>query len=135
MSDYPKHPLQALLDGMGMEWQRERAKRGLTLGGLIAALEGQSADRQVQGLGELLSYRGYYEDLAFAPTTETRTVGDLLTECRAAMGRTFQGYKGGDFVMGEATPLWVAGYGDCGDRLMALNVELDPMLPVTEPEA
>ena len=38
------------------------------------------------------------------------------------MGATFEGYKGGDFLMGKNTPLWVANYSYCngfkqnGDR-------------------
>jgi hypothetical protein len=33
----------------------------------------------------------------------------------------FTGYKGGDFVMGALTPLWLASYGSCGRKLMAVH--------------
>jgi hypothetical protein len=33
----------------------------------------------------------------------------------------FMGYKGGDFVMGALTPVWVANYGSCGQKLMAIR--------------
>ena len=32
-------------------------------------------------------------------------------------------YKGGDFVMGALTPMWVAHYGCTGKKLMALNAD------------
>jgi hypothetical protein len=37
------------------------------------------------------------------------------------MGQVFGGYKGGDFVMGALTPVWVADYGCCGMKIMALH--------------
>ena len=37
------------------------------------------------------------------------------------MGQVFEGYKGGDFMMGALTPLWVAAYGNCGNKLLAIN--------------
>lgn len=33
---------------------------------------------------------------------------DMLKECK---GKTFTGYKGGDYLMGKNTPIWVASYG------------------------
>lgn len=113
--------LQALLDGMSAQWQRERAETQMTLGKLIAALEGMPADAQVVNLHAAHSYRGYYEDLAFERGHGTRLAADLLTDCKAAMGQAFGGYKGGDFVMGTLTPLWVARYGSTGDKLIALR--------------
>jgi hypothetical protein len=50
-----------------------------------------------------------------------RTACALLSECRAAMGRVFCGYKGGDFLMGETTPIWLADYGHCGRKLVAIR--------------
>lgn len=112
--------LQALVDGMSAQWQKERAETQMTLGGFIDALEKLPPDLKIEGLGELDSYRGYYSDLAFEPSSEYKTAAKLLEECRAAMGEVFQGYKGGDYCMGRNTPLWVASYGCCGKRLMAI---------------
>ena len=50
-------------------------------------------------------------------------VSELLTECKAAMGQVFEGYKGGNYVMGALTPIWVAYYGHVGQKLMALNAD------------
>ena len=113
--------LQAMVDGLSARWQRERAETQLTLGKMIAALEALPPDTEIAGLGEAHSYRGYYSDLAFKPQAEPVMAGDLLAQCRAAMGQVFEGYKGGDFVMGALTPVWVAEYGCCGQKLMAIN--------------
>jgi hypothetical protein len=83
-------------------------------------------------LGELDSYRGYYSDLAFEPSESGETVASLLNRCQAAMGEVFQGYKGGDYVMGRNTPLWIANYGSCGPRLMALVEKDSALVPETK---
>ncbi len=116
------HPLQALVNGMGAHAQTERATSQITLGKLIAALEAvEDQSRPVCGLGSPESYRGYYVDLAFDPHEDDRPVSEVLAAARACMGRVFQGYKGGDYLMGESTPVWSATYGSCGDRLMGLD--------------
>lgn len=112
--------MQALMDGLGAKWQKERAATQMTLGGLIEILEGMPDSVEIVGLGELDSYRGYYSDLAFEPSVN-RLSKEVLEKCKAAMGKVFTGYKGGDYVMGARTPLWVANYGDCGKKLMGIN--------------
>ncbi len=114
--------MQNLIDGLSAEWQRERSATQLTLGGLITALESMLPSELVPGLHSPHSYRGYYDDLAFKLSGERRTVSALLAECRQCMGRVFTGYKGGGFMMGATTPLWVSEYGEAsGMRLMAIN--------------
>ena len=113
--------IQALFDGLSAEWQRERAETQMTLGQLIEILESMPADTEIRGLNCPHSYRGYYSDLAFEPTEGTVTVSELLSECKAAMGQVFEGYKGGDYVMGALTPIWVAYYGHVGQKLIALH--------------
>lgn len=113
--------IQAMIDGMAARAQTTRAQTQLTLGQLIAALSQLPADLLMANLRNPHSYRGYYCDLAFERAEGTRLAGDLLAECRAAMGEVFEGYKGGDFVMGRNTPLWVSSYGTAsGQRLMAV---------------
>lgn len=111
--------IQMLLDGMTKQWQEERAKSQMTLGELIKVLDSMPSELELK-LGELRSYRGYYSDLAFAPD-EKRLVSEILADCRAAMGEVFDGYKGGEYVMGSKTPLWVAHYGSCGRKLMSVK--------------
>lgn len=117
------NPMQAVCDAMSAEWKRERAATQMTLGSLIAALEKLPSDSLVRGLGHAHSYRGYYSDLAFEPQAVSVTADDLLGQCRAAMGRVFKGYKGGDYVMGETTPVWIANYGTTYEakKLVAIN--------------
>lgn len=61
------------------------------------------------------SWRGIYAELSLHYSKEPRTsVADVLSWCKEAIGKTFEGYKGGDFVMGKQTPIWVANYGESG---------------------
>ena len=113
--------IQALFDGMSAQWQRERAETQMTLGKLIAALEAMPEGTEVANLNSAHSYRGYYSDLAFECDEGTRPAADLLAECKAAMWQVFCGYKGGNYVMGALTPVWLASYGCCGQKLMALH--------------
>lgn len=97
-----------------------------TLGQLIDALEVRPADQGVcfDFCGCVPracdSYRGYYDQLALGWIADEydakergalATVGELLADLKAAIGKTFTGYKGGEFVMSRDTMLWVA---NCG---------------------
>lgn len=66
----------------------------------------------------LMSYRGYYDQLALGfklleKMSDTVKVKDLLKILREGNGKTFEGYKGGDFTMKLTTPVWVDNYGNC----------------------
>jgi hypothetical protein len=130
MSNEPLHPIQAMVDGMSAAWQRERSGTQWTLGKLIAALE-TLGDRLVEGIGKPHSYRGYYCDLAFDRMAEPRKASDILADARGCMGREFTGYKGGDFLMGESTPVWIAAYGHCGRKIVGVDVEQNPIALLT----
>lgn len=43
---------------------------------------------------------------------ENPTVADWLEVLKEAIGKTFVGYKGGDYLMGKNTPVWLAEYGN-----------------------
>lgn len=111
--------LQKALDAFMAGGQSERSNYHVTLGKLIAALSAADSktpvyyieDGEQRGVGSLESYRGYYSDLSFQPAGTVSTVGDVLTECMSAMGKTFTGYKGGDYVMDDDTPLWISHHG------------------------
>lgn len=62
------------------------------------------------------SYRGYYDHLAFGWSDEEPppTVATALGWLKEANGKTFCGYKGGNFTMGDTTPMWVARWGRAG---------------------
>jgi len=95
-----------------------------TLGDLIERLEQLPTYMLIQ-LGEAESYRGCYGDLSFNPLPEDehRTVHDVLQEARRAEGKSFEGYKGGDFTMLLDTPVWYAHYGDSGKKIMGITNE------------
>lgn len=60
------------------------------------------------------SWRGSYRELAirYDSDSDGMTAAEFLDTLRDANGRTFKGYKGGDFKMGKTTPVWVANYGE-----------------------
>ncbi len=110
--------------------QKEFADKPIrTLGEIILLLKAQPPDNIVKldfcgdnpyGVG---SYRGYYEDLAleYSLNKPEIKVANLLKEFEFAVGRTFEGYKGGDFIMDTKTLVWVAQYGDCGRMLINIT--------------
>jgi hypothetical protein len=109
--------MQTLINVLSDGWRRDRQKYHLCLGDLITALEAVPEAWPVQldrdpehSLGDVDSYRGYYSDLAFE-VGPPRSAGEVLAQAREALGATFEGYKGGDFVMGPDTPLWLSSYG------------------------
>ena len=135
------HPIQELIDTMNAASMLTRGNYHLTLGDLIGVLTGAPKDAQVVYAGgnysglrpsDPHSYRGYYSDLSFAPTDAEVTVGSLLTACEGALGKTFTGYKGGDFVMESNTPLWAAHYGSCGDAIIAHELKDGTLFLITK---
>ena len=80
--------------------------------------EGELPAEQVEAWANAVEAR---EDIAFERGEGNRPAADLLAECRAAMGEVFYGWKGGEFVMGALTPVWLAHRGDVGLKLMALR--------------
>lgn len=70
------------------------------------------------GLYNPHSYRGYYDQLAFTPCG-LMTAGDILEFASGAIGRRFEGYKGGSYLMSADTPVWLAAWGDEGEELTA----------------
>lgn len=68
---------------------------------------------------EIDSWRGIYAEVALSFTmdwrggTEPMLVTDFIDMLIQTVGRTFTGYKGGEFMMTENTPVWVDNYGEC----------------------
>ena len=111
---------------MRADWERAECQPP-TVQGLIDMLqpyERETPDAVVYVFGEIKlngaiqSYRGYYDHLAlgycfddFIHDDCQVTVEMLVRLLNDAIGRTFTGYKGGDFTMGPRTPVWLANYG------------------------
>ena len=95
----------------------------MTLGKLIARLERENPEKIIEnGFGEADSYRGFYQDTAFAPAKNT-TVAKMLVFAKAALGNTYTGYKGGEFRMDKDTDVWIAEYGNLGEALTPRALE------------
>jgi len=60
------------------------------------------------------SWRGSYNELALEYESKGKTMllSDFLKMLKDTIGKTLTGYKGGDFLMGKTTPVWVANYGE-----------------------
>jgi hypothetical protein len=63
------------------------------------------------------SWRGSYDELAlnFQTQGEEMKVSEFLNMLKECIGKTFTGYKGGDFTMHKGTPIWVANYSHSGN--------------------
>lgn len=133
----PTMTIQDALDAMGSAAQTERSRYHVTLGELIEELTDVDGDLAVEfedgeSPWSLRSYRGYYEDLAFSGNSESVTVDGVLDEAESALGESFTGYKGGDFVMNERTPLWKAEWGYTGEAIIGVDVTEDRVVLITK---
>ena len=87
-----------------------------------------------------MSYRGYYQHLAFSiqepgekwPTWENddrkafhRTIEEFLRELKSNVGMVHEGYKGGDFTMNRDTPVWCTSYQSDASGTAIVGVEFD----------
>jgi hypothetical protein len=79
------------------------------------------------GLGEPHSFRGYYEDLAFEPERNV-SVAYMLANAKKAMGSTYSGWKGGEYVMGEYTECWISYEGTSHQATKIGSVLMDYIL-------
>lgn len=126
--------LQNYVDNMILELQRKREDDcKLNLKNLIEELEKLPKelkknkvmidmngfyDIKVYATG-IDSYRGYYSDLAIEYSLNKKdglTVNQLIKKLKQAIGKTFIGYKGGEFVMHEGTVVWLGNYGKSTGR-------------------
>lgn len=106
-----------------------------TLGDLITALQSAPEDECVRfDFGGFTptgfdSYRGYYRFLALdykeIHWNERSTVKQFLKECEETNGKTFTGYKGGDFTMDLKTPIWLAHYSETTNTMIS-HAKMEP---------
>lgn len=105
--------IQATMDAFAAVEQQARAQIQMTLGKMVIELLQMPGDRDLQDLGAPMSYRGYYEDIAFEPTQRRTTASTLAKRLQQdCLYSTFTGYKGGEYRMHEGTPMWSAEYGE-----------------------
>lgn len=115
--------LQDIIDRAIEQAKQKRERDNYNLGNLIEDLEKYPSNAYVSiepfglyptGFG---SYRGYYEDLSIGYTTEKYNekvldCGKLLEKAKECVGKTFYGYKGGEFTMTKNSVIWLSNYGD-----------------------
>lgn len=115
---------QKLIDGFAESDRYARSRYHVTLGEMLSAV-GQAGDGLVVfrtedgrewGAGDAISYRGYYSDLAIEPESGATPTGDLMLTLMAVQDTELEGYKGGQYLMGSDTPVWLDGYGQCNSR-------------------
>lgn len=83
----------------------------ITLGSFIKLLESVDSEKFVpHSLNGLHSFRGEPAHLAIYNCNGS-TVKEMLQEAKEAVGKTFSGYKGGEYVMTENTEIHFAHYG------------------------
>ncbi len=124
--------MQDMMDSLGNSMRDVRSDYHLTLGAAIDEL-GKLPTRYVVVFdhsnlcpGIEQSYRGYYSDLAFEPDNgDPKTIDEFLHQLRGALDQEYTGYKGGEFRMGEKTPLWVSSYGTTADSRAIIGIHTD----------
>lgn len=108
--------MQSLVDNINKVTKDVRSGYHLTLGQLVSFLENINGSRIVEfdhGLSPISphSYRGHYSDLALESHDKPTTAVHLLRSVKRIVGRELEGYKGGEFLMTNDTPLWNSEYG------------------------
>jgi len=105
-------------------------KEPITLGKLLELLK----EKKKQGMKsvrldhpelvprEIASYRGYYNqaalgfDCGYSAINDGKknSINSLIKEVNDAIGKTFTGWKGGEYVFTKDTPLWISNEGCAG---------------------
>lgn len=112
----------------------------MNLGEVIEILEMFPGDKVVKrGFNNPHSYRGFYERLAFEPA-DFVTINSMLHCCAEAEGRTYSGWKGGEYRMNLKSLVHIAVEGDCdGSDCDSLGITREELLarinePLTDAE-
>jgi hypothetical protein len=120
--------LQGIVDAMNKSSKESSAKE-YNLGIFIKELKELDKEKEIileEGVYPecLDSWRGSYCELALEYGDKKISVGELLDKAKKALDSTMTGYKGGDFVMDEKTPIHIANYGECGFRIKKYEYNL-----------
>ena len=143
MSEIKDSPIESILTAVNRVRDAELTGRMYTLGDLIGKLEAvdpslpvefvypedtnerlkryrydDKYDENTVGVGSFESYRGYYEFLSIRPQEKITTVAEVLKNAREAVGKTYEGYKGGDYTMDRSTFIWCSHHGDASGLMI-----------------
>lgn len=85
----------------------------------------------------LCSWRGDYTELALSQDGAFPiSVGDILKDLRDAIGKTYEGYKGGEYQMNGATGVYCDNWGQCTNTHIVGGIHRDgvAVLKTTRPQ-
>lgn len=68
------------------------------------------------------SYRGFYGDISFSPTTTPVTAGEFKEEIYGVWGQMFEGWKGGEFYYNDGSYVWAGEKGETGPYLTGIEL-------------
>ncbi len=130
---------------MAEEMRLREQRRVLGIEDLVRLLYLQDQEKSIyfdflgfRPTGKVDSYRGYYSDLAieFSNGSDSDcTVGELAKVLDNAIGETYEGYKGGEYIMNEDTKVWVSNYGESsGTAIVGVRDDDWRVLLITEQE-
>jgi hypothetical protein len=105
------------------ESRAHRRKKMMTISLLIEELKKYPCDAKIDNIRNPHCYRRN-NDIAFEKKKGTRTVQSLVDELNSCIGKTFIGWKGGEFEMDKDTPVWVSEKGECIDNSIASIVRM-----------
>jgi len=76
---------------------------------------------------DIISWRGSYSELSLEYAEKGRkcSVEAWISRLRGTVGAIRYGYKGGEFLMGKTTPVWVANYGESAGFIGATQAVVD----------
>lgn len=119
--------LQDLINKIAEVEQLKRERDNYNLGDLIKDLSKYPEDANIEIRPfnlypvDFCSYRGYYSDLSIEYSfdgSNRLTCGELLKKAKECIGKTFVGYKGGDFTMTEHSVIWISNYGETTNAIL-----------------
>lgn len=115
--------LQSIISNAVQAYRNEEMKTSpqLMLGELLILLEQVSNKKLPVKFSsgkkptKLSSWRGSYREIAFqyddSADSPCPSVEDIINQIKNSIGSKFEGYKGGEFLMGKTTPVWVSQWG------------------------
>ncbi len=113
--------VQTYIDNLMKNERIKRSQTQMTIKSLVDKLKTYKDDQLIQRIDDPHSYRGYYSDLSLEDKGGTMQVHELIRCLVLCLNETFEGYKGGDFIMGEDTPLWIADYSTTGVKIVGIK--------------
>lgn len=122
--------IEDIMPGFHEKFRQRAIQHTMTLGQLIDELSTVDSDLPMRFcFGDLvphtvLSWRGSYDHLAigYAERTEPK-VCEFLPQLTRALTSTFEGYKGGVYIMHRGTPVWVANWGSSGNNTAITSIK------------